>query len=136
MKHGLNTDDASSATTELAYSDITHEIIGAAFEVHRQLGYGFLEKVYQRALQAELKKRGIEATLEGKVQVHYKGVVVGDYAPDLLVEDTVIVELKVASHYNPDDEPQLLNELKATGKKIGLLLNFGRAKVEFKRMVF
>ncbi len=120
----------------MAYADITHEIIGAAFEVHRQLGYRFLEKVYQRALQVELQQRRISSVLEEKIQVRYKGIIVGDYSADLLVENVVVVELKVSLHYNPEDEAQLLNELKATCKKVGLLLNFGRAKVEFKRLVF
>jgi GxxExxY protein len=121
---------------ELAHSDVTEQIIGAAFEVHRELGYGFLEKVYQRAMQAELNRRGIRAEIEHKIKVNYKGTIVGDYQADLLVADVVIVELKVAKNYNNEDEPQLLNELKATGIKVGLLINFGRTKVEFKRMVF
>ena len=115
---------------------ITEKIIGAAFEVHRQLGYGFLEKVYQRALQTELERSGLKAELERPIKVHYKGAVVGDYKADVFVADLVIVELKVAKSYNSDDEAQLLNELKATGIKVGLLINFGRSKVEFRRMVF
>jgi GxxExxY protein len=100
------------------------------------LGYGFLEKVYQRAMQAELKQRGLNVGLEHRIPVQYKGESVGDHAADLLVENRVLVELKVASEYQTGDEPQLLNELKATGLKVGLLINFGRTKVEFKRMVF
>jgi GxxExxY protein len=115
---------------------VTHDIIGAAFEVHRELGYGFLEKVYQRAMQVELKLRGLSAALEHRIPVHYKGVAVGDYAADLLVADRVLVELKVSPEYQTADEAQLLNELKATGIKVGLLISFGRTKVEFKRMVF
>jgi GxxExxY protein len=115
---------------------VTHDIIGAAFEVHRVLGYGFLEKVYQRAMQVELKLRGRNAELEHRIPVQYKGVGVGDYSADLWVAERVLVELKVASEYQTADEAQLLNELKATGAKVGLLINFGRTKVEFKRMVF
>lgn len=115
---------------------VTHDIIGAAFDVERELGYGFLEKVYQRAMQVELKLRGRSAELEHRIPVHYKGVNVGDYAADLLVEKRVMVELKVAPEYQAADEAQLLNELKATGMKVGLLINFGKTKVEFKRMVF
>jgi len=70
------------------------------------------------------------------MKVKFKGVIVGNYAADLLVDDKVIVELKVAKSYNPKDEPQLLNELKATEIKVGLLINFGREKVEFKRFVY
>lgn len=121
---------------DLKYQDITQDIIGAAFEVHNILGYGFLEKVYQRAMQVELLQRGHAAELEPKIEVQYKGVVVGSYAADLLVDDKVIVELKIAKNYNPEDEAQLLNELKATGIKIGLLINFGKEKVEFKRFVY
>ena len=97
---------------------------------------GFLEKVYQRALKLELELRGLKAEIESKIKVVYKGVVVGDYQADLFVNDSVIVELKVAKEYQSSDEPQLLNELKATGVKVGLLINFGRTKVEFKRLVF
>ena len=121
---------------ELQHKDITEAIIGSAFEVYNVLGYGFLEKVYQRAMQVELQARGFKAMFEAEIRVNYKGVEVGFYKADLWVNDCVIVELKVAKAYVPDDEPQLLNELKATGVKVGLLINFGRTKVEFKRMVF
>ncbi len=120
----------------LQHENTTEQIIGAAFEVYGVLGYGFLEKVYQKAMQTELIKRGLKAEREHEITVYYKNVAVGDYQADLLVEDAVIVELKVAKTYRSDDEPQLLNELKATRIKVGLLINFGRTKVEFKRMVF
>ena len=121
---------------KLEHEDITAQIIGAAFEVYRVLGYGFLEKVYQRAMQAELQLRGVSAELEYKIKVHFKDALVGEYSADLCVEDCVIVELIVAKEYHSEDEPQLLNELKATGIKVGMLINFGRTQVEFKRMVF
>jgi len=121
---------------ELWHRDITEQVIGAAFEVHRILGYGFLEKVYQRAMQVELQHRGVKAEVEWEIRVAYKGVEVGVYRADLWVGDAVMAELKVAKAYCPEDEPQLLNELKATGVKVGLLINFGRHKVEFKRLVF
>ncbi len=117
-------------------SEITAKIIGAAFEVYSILGYGFLEKVYQRAMQVELTLQGLKAEIERPITVIYKAHVVGPYQADLLVEDVVIVELKVSREYQADDEPQLLNELRATGIKVGLLINFGRAKVEFKRFVY
>ena len=78
----------------------------------------------------------MHAEIEHKIKVRYKEVVVGDYQADLFVEGKVLVELKVSSQYNPEDEAQLLNELKATGIKVGLLVNFGRTKVEFRRLVF
>src|SRR5262249_21259062 len=108
----------------------------AAFEVYNILGYGFLEKVYQRALQEELTRRRLKAEVEYPITVRYKGAVVGEYRADLFVEGVVLVELKAAREYQPADEPQLLNELRETGVKVGLLINFGRSKVEHKRMVF
>jgi len=138
MKHGLNTDaqGVGLVAPPLLHGAETEKIIGAAFEVHRVLGYGFLEKVYQRALQAELQKNGVHAELEHAIAVHYKGVIVGEYSADVLVEGKVVVEIKVSPSYRTEDEAQLLNELKATGIKVGLLINFGRTKVEFKRLVF
>jgi GxxExxY protein len=118
------------------YRETTEKIIGAAFEVHRELGYGFLERVYQRALQVELLRKGVPTEIERRIQVQYKGVVVGDYDADLIVDGVVAAELKVAPQYDKRDEAQLLNELKATGLKVGLLINFGRTKVEYKRLVF
>jgi len=120
----------------LLHETVTKEIIGAAFEVHRVLGYGFLEKVYQRAMQVELQRRGQVSEIESEIRVLYKNVEVGFYKADLFVDRAVIVELKVAKAYNSEDEAQLLNELKATGIRVGLLINFGRSKVEFKRFVF
>jgi GxxExxY protein len=121
---------------ELENKAVTEKIIGAAFEVYKELGYGFLERVYQRAMQVELQRTGLHAEIETRIQVKYKGVIVGDFDADLFVDESVIVELKVAKSYNADDEPQLLNELKATGIRVGLLINFGRTKVEFVRRVF
>lgn len=130
----MNTDQ--TRINSLAHEELTQEIIGAAFEVHNTLGYGFLERVYQKAMQAELIGRGLVVETEHPIKVSYKGISVGEYFSDLLVANSVIVELKIAPEYNPKDEPQLLNELKATGIKIGLLINFGRTKVGFKRLVF
>ena len=121
---------------KLLHRASTAAIIGAAFEVHQELGYGFLERVYQRALQVELLRRGVAAEIERRIQVQYKCVVVGDYDADLIVADSVAVEIKVSPQYDKRDEAQLLNELKATGIKVGLLINFGRGKVEYKRLVF
>jgi GxxExxY protein len=118
------------------HKEITEAIIGAAFEVYNHLGYGFLERVYQRALQVELLRRGATAEIEKRIQVQYKGVVVGDYDADLIVDGCVAVEIKVAPQYDKRDEAQLLNELKATGIKVGMLINFGRPKAEYKRLVF
>jgi GxxExxY protein len=122
--------------TLFPHKETTEAIIGAAFEVYNQLGYGFLERVYQRALQVELLQRGATAEIEKRIQVQYKGVVVGDYDADLIVDGCVAVEVKVVPQYDKRDEAQLLNELKATGLKVEMLVNFGRSKVEYKRLVF
>jgi GxxExxY protein len=120
---------------ELLHKDVTEQIIGAAFEVHKVLGYGFLEKVYQQAMVVELRLRGLAVEPESKIDVWYKDVRVAYYEADLFVNQCVIVELKVSKDYQKADEAQLINELKATGIKVGLLINFGREKVEFKRFV-
>ena len=119
----------------LKHERVTEQIIGAAFEVHRVLGYGFLEAVYHGAMFVELSKRGVKAETEPKIPVTYKNVVVGEYRADLFVENSVIVELKAAKEYCSADEAQLINELRGIGVEVGLLINFGREKVEFKRMV-
>ena len=121
---------------ELQHKEITQEIIGASFDVFRELGYGFLERVYQKAMKVELEIRGLKAETEAEIQVWYKGVIVGYYRADILVNNCVLVELKVSPVINLRDEAQLLNELKATGIKVGLLMNFGKQKVEFIRRVY
>ena len=133
----MNTDETQMGSEAKDYSlePVTRELIGAAFEVHNVLGYGFLERVYQRAMQVELTLRKVKVELEPKLQVHFKGAIIGDYAADLLVEDRTVVELKADPEYQPAHEAQLLNELKATQVRLGYLINFGRTKVEYKRMV-
>lgn len=121
---------------ELLHKDVTEKVIGAAFEVYRELGYGFLEKVYQKAMIHELALAGVKCDEEPLLPAMYKGVRIADYFGDLLVEDVVVVELKAHKTYNPEDEAQLLNELRTSELKIGLLINFGRDGVKFKRMVF
>ena len=120
----------------LPYSEITEAVIGAAFEVHKVLGYGFLEAVYRNAMAVELKSRGFRPEIECRMEVRYKEEVVGTYLADMVVNEVIIVEFKVAEEYRKADEAQLINELVATGKPVGLLINFGRRKVEFKRLVW
>jgi GxxExxY protein len=104
--------------------------------VYNHLGYGFLHRVYQRALRVELLRRAFKAELERRITVRYKDAIVGEYDADLIVDDSVLVEIKIAPQYDKRDEAQLLNMLKATGIKVGVLVNFGRYKVEYKRLVF
>jgi GxxExxY protein len=122
--------------TPFPHKEITEGIIGSAFEVYNHLGYGFLHRVYQRSLHVELARRGFSGDLEKRTTVRYKEVIVGEYDGDMIVNDVVIVEIKIAPQYDKRDEAQLLNVLKATGLKLGILLNFGRYKVEYKRLIF
>ena len=115
--------------------ELTEKIIGAAFEVHNTLGAGFLEKVYQYALIKELKLRGYQAEPEVKIPVYYKDELVGDYSADILVEGRIILELKALSGLASEHEAQLLNYLKATSFKVGLLINFGTNRVQIKRRI-
>ena len=118
------------------HKEITEAIIGSAFEVYRHLGYGFLHRVYQRSLQVELIRRGFSGDLEKRTTVCYKDLIVGEYDGDMIVNDVVLVETKIAPQYDKRDEAQLLNVLKATELNFGMLLNFGRYKVEYKRLIF
>ena len=120
---------------DLLYSEVTEQIIGAAFEVYKHLGYGFLEKIYQRAMIVELGLRKVIVSSEPVSDVYFKGVRVGHYAADLMVEGKVLVEIKVASALNNADMSQLINELHALCREVGLLVNFGRKGVEFRRAV-
>ena len=124
------------AEAHFPHKKITEVIIGSAFEVYNVLGYGFLERVYHRALQVELVQRGFRTELEKRLTVRYKDKIVGEYDVDVVVEDCGVIEVKVAPQYDKRDEAQLLNELKATDLKIGMLLNFGRVKVEYRRLIF
>src|SRR5260370_32806810 len=115
----------------------THAIIGAAMEVHRQLGPGFLEAVYQEALEFEFAARGIPFAAQVELPVYYKGQkLTCFYKADSVCYGSVIVELKALKALTTIDEAQLLNYLKATRLERGLLLNFGRPSLEFKRLVF
>jgi GxxExxY protein len=116
-------------------NDITYKINGAIYEVNRVLGPGFLEKVYENALLIELHERGLKTENQVPIEVQYKAANVGEYFADLLVEDTVIVELKTVENLTKLHETQLLNYLKATGVKVGLLVNFQNKKAQIKRMV-
>jgi GxxExxY protein len=116
-------------------NDITYTINGAVFEVNRILGPGFLENVYENALLMELKAQGLNAENQVPIKVQYKENIVGEYFADILVENNVIIELKTVDKLNNIHEAQLLNYLKATGKQVGLLINFKNPKAEIKRMV-
>ena len=114
----------------------TYVIIGAAMEVHRHLGHGFLEAVYQAALEVELKARGIVYQPQPELIVHYKGHPLDcKYKPDFVCFESVIVEIKALGELTSREEAQLINYLKATGLTRGLLLNFGTSRLEYRRFV-
>ncbi len=120
---------------ELLHQELTSKIINAFYKVYNELGYGFLEKVYENALFIELTSQGLWVKKQQRIRVYYQEIEVGEYFADLLVEEKVIVELKAAESLADEHERQLLNYLKATDKEVGLLLNFGK-KPQFKRKVF
>jgi GxxExxY protein len=113
---------------------VTERIIGCAFRVANALGHGFVEKVYENALAHEMRKCGLGAVQQRGIVVLYDNMVVGEFTADLLVEDEVIVELKVVSALSDVHIPQCRNYLRATGKPLCLLINFGRPKVEIRRV--
>lgn len=119
----------------LLYKELTGQILKAFYDVYNELGYGFLERVYQNALFLELKSRGFNVEAQKKITVYYKGIEVGDYFADIIVNDTVILELKACDYLVDEFEYQLLNYLKSTSCEVGLLLNFGK-EPEFVRKVF
>jgi GxxExxY protein len=119
----------------LKHGELSQKIIAAAHNVHKELGQGFLEKVYKNALAIEFRETGIKCALEVPMSVRYRGCVVGDYVADIIVEDKIIVEAKAVSELNSIHDVQLVNYLKATGLQVGLLINFGRS-VQVKRRVF
>ena len=115
--------------------ELTEKILGAAFKVQNTLGCGFLEKVYENALVVELSREALRLQQQKSLQVKYEGAIVGEYLADLVVENRVIVECKAVGQLDPVHEAQLLNYLKATGIRVGLLLNFGRPKMQYRRFV-
>ena len=112
---------------------LTGTIIKCAFQVSNELGAGFLELVYENAMLVALKDEGIKAVSQKPIEVTFRGQAVGTYFADLLVEETVIVELKAVKAIAPEHQAQIINYLKATGVEVGLLINFGNPKLEYKR---
>jgi GxxExxY protein len=117
------------------HSDITEKILKAYFIVYNKLGFGFLERVYEKAMIIELRKQGLSAETQSPVKVFYDEEVIGDYYADIIVNGVVIIELKAVECIIPVHEVQLVNYLKATDIEVGILLNFGK-EPEFKRKVF
>ena len=119
--------------TDLQFGEITEKIIGCAFEVINELGTGFLESVYEKALTIALQEKGFRVQCQHPIHVYFRQRIVGEFYADLLVGGKIIVELKVAKAIAPEYQAQIINYLKATGIEVGLLVNFGNPKLEFKR---
>ena len=119
----------------MMHEELTEQIIGCAMKVANTLGTGFLEKVYENALAIEIRKAGLNVELQKRLPVFYDGQIVGDYVADMIVEGTVIVEIKAISGLDKIHTAQCINYLKATSLKVSLLLNFGKSRLEFKRVV-
>lgn len=117
------------------FSDLTGSVIGAFFQVHKELGYGFSEKVYENALTIVLREQGLIVEQQVPIKVYFHDQVVGEYIADLIVNDVVLIELKAAQKLNDDHAAQLLNYLKSTEVEVGLLLNFG-PQAEFRRKIY
>lgn len=120
---------------EILYKELSFLIIGAAMEVHRILGPGYLEAVYQAALAHELMQRGIPFEQFKRLPVTYKGMLVGDYIADFVVDGKIILEIKAVSEFHPKHEAQAINYLTATKLRLAILLNFGADSLQYKRLV-
>jgi len=119
----------------LLHEELSESIIRAYYKVYNELGYGFLEKVYENALCIELKNSGFNFISQFPIEVYYSGEKVGFYIADIIVEDKIIIEVKAAEGLREEHEFQLINYLKATSIEVGLLLNFGK-QTSFKRKLF
>ena len=119
------------------YKELTDKIIGIAIDVHKTLGNGYLEKIYENAMMLDFSQSSIPAEQQVPLPVYYKNKILGDYFADIVVDKIIIIELKTVSKILPIHEAQLLHYLKSSGLKVGYLLNFGaESRLEFKRMVY
>ncbi|MBS0651725.1 MAG: GxxExxY protein [Verrucomicrobia bacterium] len=118
----------------MLYSDFSEKIIGCCFEVMRELGTGFWEKVYKNALFIAMKQKGLNVSVEQTFEVTFRNCKIGRYVADLIVENVIVVELKCCTTLLPEHKAQVINYLKASGMSVGLLVNFGQQKLEYKRL--
>jgi GxxExxY protein len=118
----------------MLYDELTEKILAACFEVSRELGAGFLESVYEKALFVALKQKELNAVCQVPLKVKFRGIIVGDFYVDILVENKVLIQLKAVSRIIGEHKAQVINYLKATEIEIGLLVNFGNAKLEYYRL--
>ena len=118
----------------LLHQELTNAILSACFEVVNELGSGFLESVYEKALLIALRQKGLSAIAQAPIEVSFHGQIVGQFYADILVENAVMIELKAVKSLAPEHKAQLINYLKATGIEVGLLVNFGNSKLEYYRL--
>jgi len=121
--------------TNIVFKELSYKVVGLAMKVHSELGGGFLEKVYENALALLLEKEGIPARQQAPVTVRFEGQSVGDYFADILVDDKIILELKTVEKIADAHRAQVINYLRATGIRLGMILNFGRKSFECERLV-
>ena len=121
---------------KIIYKDLSYQIVGLAIQVRKELGYGFLEKVYENALMVLLEENGIKAEQQVSIKVHFHGRVVGNYIADILVEDSIILEIKTIENISRYERAQTINYLKATSLKLAIVLNFGKDNLMHERFVF
>jgi GxxExxY protein len=126
--------DAKDA--KILHKDLSYTMLGLAMQVHRELGFGFLEKEYENALMVLLGKESIKATQQAPILVSFRGEVVGAYYADILVEDKIIVELKSVDRITDVHRTQALNYLKATGMELAVILNFGKESLQYERLAY
>ena len=119
----------------ILYEDLSYKIIGLAMEVHRKLGNGFLEKVYENALLLLLRREGIGAQQQAPIKVYFEGEIVGEYFADILVDDKIILELKTLKEITDVQMAQALNYLKATALRLAIIINFGKRRLEYERII-
>ena len=124
----------NAETNHMLYEELTESVLAACFEVSNELGSGFVESVYEKALLIALRDKGIAARPQVPLKVVFRGEIVGDFAADILVEGKVILELKAVKTLLPEHQAQVVNYLKATGMQVGLLINFGNPRVEYRRL--
>ena len=129
----MNMDAQDEQDKGLKHEQITKSVIGCAFEVINELGAGFLESVYEKALLLALKQKGLSVISQHPINVMFIGECVGDFYADILVEEKVIIELKAVKAIAPEHQAQIINYLNATGIEVGLIINFGNPKLEYKR---
>ncbi|OQX23856.1 MAG: GxxExxY protein [Desulfobacteraceae bacterium IS3] len=121
---------------KILYKELSYKVIGLAMEAHRKLGHGFLEKVYENALMILFRKNDVRAEQQAAIKVFFEGEIIGQYVADILIDEKIILELKCAEKILPIHRSQLLNYLKASNLRLGIIINFGNSKLEYERLVY